>query len=351
MKRSTRQGLRKLAALTAACTLFASGCSDGGSSGGGDQSDGDATTLTVYSGRNVELIEPLVEIFEKESGIDVELRGGGTPELAAQILTEGDNSPADIFFAQDAGALGAVAKTGQFEKLPADIIDLVPDTYRAADSTWVGTSGRSRVIVYNPDLVPDPPTEIDGLLDPQWKGQLGFAPTNASWHSFVTALRLLRGEDGARDWLERFIANEPQAYENNAVVRDAVDAGDIAMGPINHYYLYELIDEVGADKVTAKNQFLSGGDPGGLVNVAGVGILASAPHRDAALEFVRFLLGAEAQEYFATATFEYPLVAGVDPPEGVPSLDSLEPPEIDLADLDSLEETLDLLAEVGLLTR
>lgn len=341
---SSRVALAALAAATALTASLMTACSDDGDTA-------DANTITVYSGRNVELVEPLIEKFEKETGIEVELRGGGTPELAAQLLTEGDNSPADIFFAQDAGALGAVSKAGLFQELPTDVVGLVPDRFRAHDSTWVGTSGRSRVIVYNPDIVPEPPTEIDELLDPQWKGRIGFAPTNASWHSFVTVLRLQRGEDEAREWLEKFVANEPKAYENNAVVRDAVDAGDVALGPINHYYLYELIAEVGAENVTAKNQFLTGGDAGGLVNVAGVGLLKTAPHQDDALKLIRFLLDTEAQEYFATATFEYPLVDGVAPPDGVPELSELDPPDIDLSDLDSLEQTQELLADVGLLTR
>lgn len=337
-------------ALVVAFALVAStGCSD--DSTDSTDSNADSKVLTIYTGRNVELIEPLVETFEKESGIDVELRAGGSAELAAQIITEGAASPADLFFSQDAGALGAVTKKGLFAELDSSILDLVPAAYRAQDGSWVGVSGRSRVIVYNPDLVPDPPTEIDGLLDPKWKGQLGFAPTNASWQAFVTALRLVRGEAEAKTWLEKFIKNEPKAYENNAVVRDAVDAGDIALGPINHYYLYELINEVGADKVTAKNQFLGNGDVGGLVNVAGVAVLKTAPDAENATKFVDFLLSAEGQTYFAEKTFEYPLVDGIAPPAGVPSLDSLDPPEIDLSDLDSLEQTQELLSEVGLLTR
>lgn len=305
-------------------------------------------SITVYSGRNEALVKPVLDMFTADTGVTVQLRAGDSGALGAQLLTEGKATPADVFFSQDAGALGAVTKGGLFEKLPSTFTGRVDPAYRAKDGTWVGVSGRVRVVIYNPAMVPTPPASIDEVVDPQWKGKIGYAPTNASWQSFVTALRIARGEDGAKSWLEKFKANEPKSFPGNGPVRDAVNDGQIALGLVNHYYLHEKIAKEGAEKVTAKNQYLR--DVGGLVNVAGVGVLSTSKNPNAAVALVDYLLSEKAQRYFAEKTFEYPLIAGVAPAVDVPKLDTLRPPDIDLSDLASLEKTQALLREAGLLT-
>lgn len=313
-----------------------------------EEQDGDK--IVVYSGRSEALVAPLLEQFTTDTGIEVEARYAGSGEMAAQLLTEGDRSPADVFLSQDAGALGAVSKAGLLAPLDPQTVSAVPPQYAARDGSWVGVSGRARVIVYNPTLVPDPPDTIDALLAPEWKGKIGFAPSNASWQAFVTGLRVLRGDDGAEQWLRAFKAQEPVSFENNVAVRDAVDAGQVPLGLVNHYYLYELIHAKGADAVTARNQFMAPGDPGGLVNVAGVGVLKAAPNPEGAQRFAAYLVEESAQKYFAEETSEYPLAAGVAPAADMPPLESLQPPAVDLSELDDIEATQELLVETGLLT-
>lgn len=331
---------------SAAAVLALSACSSSDSQDGGDSAD----SIVVYSGRSEELVGPLLEQFTADTGIEVEARYAGSGELAAQLITEGDQSPADVFLSQDAGALGAVSKAGLFAPIAAETLTAVPENFSAADGTWLGVSGRARVITFNPALAPTPPDTIDGLLAPEWKGKIGYAPSNASWQSFVTGLRVIRGDDGAQQWLRAFKAQEPQAFEDNVAVRDAVDAGQIPLGVSNHYYLYELIDSKGAEAVAAQNQFMAPQDPGGLINVAGVGVLATAPNPEGAQEFAAYLVGTSAQEYFANETDEYPLIAGVPAKEGMPPLSELQPPAVDLSDLDDIEATQEMLVDTGLLT-
>ncbi len=314
-------------------------------------SSADATgSITVYSGRSETLVADFFTEFEAASNINIDVRYGDSAELAGQILTEGASTPADVFFSQDAGALGALANADLLTELPSSILDRVREQFRSSESKWVGTSGRVRVVVYNTEIVSAPPTNIDSLLTPQWKGKIGFAPTNASWQSFVTALRVIRGDDAAREWLEGFAANDPVAYEKNSAVRDAVNAGQVSIGLVNHYYLYELIAAEGDAAVVAENQFMDSGDVGGLINVAGMGVLGGSDSAALGQCLVAFALSDAGQNYFVERSYEYPLVEGIAQYQGLPAFDELNPPALDLSDLESLDATQELLADVGLLT-
>jgi iron(III) transport system substrate-binding protein len=308
---------------------------------------GDEGSLTVYSGREEEIVEPLFERFEEATGIDVEVRYGDSAELAATIAEEGDNSPADVFFAQDPGSLGAVEQEGLLAELPQAILDRVEPRFRDPDGHWIGTSGRVRVVAYNTDALSEDelPDSILGFTDPRWRGKIGFPPTNASFQAFVTAMRLTLGDDETRAWLEGIEANEPTLYDKNLPTVEAVGRGEVEVGFVNHYYLF-LAKEEDPDLPVA-NHYLGAGDPGALVSVAGVGILEDG---ETARRFVEFLLSDEGQRFYAEEAeeAEYPLVAGIEPKEGLPALDELHGPEIELDALGAeLERTLELLNEVG----
>ncbi len=309
-----------------------------------------ATELTIYSGRNENLLGPLLERYQEMSGVTVNVRYGGTAELAATIMEEGQNSPADVFFGQDAGALGALALEGRFVQLPAEILDRVEERFRSGDGNWVGASGRARVFVYNTEMLSeeDLPNDIWALTDPKWKGKIGWAPTNGSFQAFVTAMRHLEGEERAREWLEAMIANDVQVFPKNTTIVEATGRGEIELGLVNHYYLYRFLAE--APDFQAKNHHPSAGDAGSMINMAGVGILDTVKDRAAAEAFVAFLLSDEAQRYFSEETNEYPLAAGVAATaEGLLPLAEVDTPELDLSDLDDLQGTLQLLQEVNAL--
>ena len=348
-----RRRPRLLAALVAGALLATAGCGSGGSGSGGDgvSEAAEAGELIVYSGRNKKLIAPLLEKFTESTGIEVTARYGGSAELAAQLLEEGSRSPASVFLSQDAGALGALQDADLLAPLEPAVLDRVDPKYRSRDGRWVGVSGRSRVLVYNPEQVAeaDLPKSVFDLTKPEYKGKVAFAPTNASFQSFVTAMRVSAGEERTREFLEGLKANDAEAYEGNIPIVEAVDSGEIPFGLVNHYYLFERAAEAGGlDELTARNHLFPGDDPGSFVNVAGVGVLNGKASADAKA-LVDYLLGGEAQRYFAEETKEFPLVAGVESDvPGLPPLSSLQGPDVDLSELDSLEQTLALLDEVGL---
>lgn len=307
--------------------------------------------LTVYSGRSEVQVKPVLEAFTRATGIKVSVRYGASAELAAQIVEEGPRTRADLFWAQDAGALGAVDARGLLAPIPPEAAERVDRRFRAPDDNWVGLSGRARVVVYDPRDVPaaELPTTVFALTDPKWRGRIGIAPTNGSFQAFVTAMLIQVGEPTTRQWLQGIKANQPRIFPSNDLIVRAVNDGQIDLGLVNHYYLFQLAAEIGPDKTVARNHYTSGSDPGALVNVAGIGILASTEKRAEAARLVDFLLSAEAQRIFAQQNFEYPLVDGVDRAPGVPPLAPDQGPAINLGDLSNLDRTLDLLRQVGLL--
>ena len=325
-------------------------CAGDDPSSGDDGAAAEGERLVVYSGRSENLVQPLIDEFEEETGIAVDVRYDGTTALAALLLEEGDRTPAEVFLSQDAGALGAVADAGLFAPLPDDVVQAVPAGYTSTDGNWTGITGRARVLVYDGQEIDeaDLPDSVQGLTDPEWGGRVGIPPTNASFQSFVTAFRVLEGEDAAREWLEAMVENDVERYESNVPILEAVNDGRLDVGLINHYYWYQTAAEVGEENMRAQLAFLPPGDPGSLVNVTGAGILTGAAEDPEALELVRYLVSDAGQRYFVENTYEYPLVPGIEAPEGLPRLEELRNPDLDLADLDSLQETVELLASVGL---
>jgi iron(III) transport system substrate-binding protein len=339
--------------LLAALLAFGAGCGDDESSSNAGTTAGDGGELTVYSGREEEIVEPLFEDFEKQTGIKVKARYGDSAELAATIAEEGDRSPADVFFAQDPGSVGSVEQAGRLTTLSQSLLDRVPERFRDPDKHWVGTSGRVRVVAYNTDELKegDLPNSIFGYTDERWKGKIGFPPTNASFQAFVTAMRLTAGEERTRDWLEAIKDNDPKLFEKNLQVVEAVGRGEIEVGFVNHYYLFLAKEE--DPKLPVANDYLPGTDPGALVSAAAVGILESSDKRKDAERFVEFLLSDEGQRFYSEEAeeAEYPLVEGIEPKKGLPPLDKLQGPDIELDRLGpELEKTLELLNEVGFTT-
>jgi len=308
-----------------------------------------AKDLTLYSGRGETLVKPLIQAFEQETGIRVNVRYAGTAALAVLLQEEGRASPADVFWAQDAGALGAIA--GGFAALPESVLEQVPPIYRDNDGAWIATSGRGRVLVYSPGRVTeaDLPATMAALADPAHRGRVGWAPTNGSFQAHVTAMRVTMGEAGARAWLEAMIANDTQAYSNNSALIQAVGDGEIDMATTNNYYLPRVL--MSDPNFPAAQTLFEDGDIGNLLLVAGIGMTERSRNKEAAVRFIDFLLSADAQAYIAGEVSEYPvtgaMTGGADEAELERAIEHA--PKVDLNDLDDLDGTLRLLRDVGLL--
>ena len=305
--------------------------------------------LTIYSGRGEDLVGPIIARFKEATGTAVEVRYGDTAALAATILEEGDKSPAHLFYAQDAGALGALSKENRLTRLSDNLLEKVEPRFRSPKGEWIGVTGRARTVDYNIKLVDkkDLPDSIWGFTDPRWAGgKIGWAPTNGSFQSFVTALRVLEGDGRARDWLVGILDNDPQAYPKNTPILDALGRGEIHVGFVNNYYLHQF---QATDPGFPVAHHYTKGDAGSLINIAGLGILDTAKDIAIAERFIDYMLSPDAQLYYATETYEYPLLKGVKVVGPQKPLSEIDSPEIDLSNLDDLKGTLNLLQDVGAL--
>jgi len=340
IKRLTKAGLIALAAALTSTALV--GCASSN-----DQAT-DVTELTIYSGRSEEFIAPFFSQWEAESGIKLNIRYGDSAELAAQILEEGSNSPADLFLSQDAGSLGAVAMAELFTPLPEGVASDIPAEYIDKDRKWVGVTGRARVFAYNPNSLKVLPTSITDLTQSAYKGKLGIAPTNASFQAFVTALIENKGGAFAEKWLTDLKANDVKIYPKNSAIVEAIDKNEISIGLVNHYYTWEITEALGRP-INAKNGYFAPGDLGNLINVSGAGVLASSKKYAASQDLINFLTSATTQAEFVSKTHEYSLIAGSRAPENLPQLKDLGAPSVDLDVLKNIKVTQDLLVKVGLL--
>lgn len=305
--------------------------------------------LVIYSGRGEDLIGPLIALFQQESGLRIQVEYGTTPEMASRIIEEGATTPADIYYGRDAGALGLLAEAKQLSPLPDDLLSKVKPQFRSPEGMWVGTSGRARTVIYHTASLSaeDLPENLFGFCDPMWKQRLGWIPTNASLHSSITAMRVLEGDERTQEWLTCIQANEPKIYKSNTNLAQAVGEGAVEIGFTNHYYVLRFIEE--DPSFLAQNYYLPDGGAGALINVAGVGVVADSPHKEAAEQFIHFLLDDEAQHYFNEETFEYPLSGDVAANPLLTPLDAINSPELNLEELKDLDGTLQLMQQLGLL--
>ena len=325
------------ATLLTASTL--SGCSVFGS-----------PDLVIYNAQHEQLLDEIIPMFEEESGLDVELRSGKDLEFANQIVEEGKDSPADVFLTENSPAMSIVDNAGLFAELPASAYATIPEQYVPADKKWTGFLARSTVAMYNTDSMTDAdmPASILDFAKPEWKGRVAFSPTGADFQAIVSAVLELEGEEATAAWLKG-LKDNGVIVQNNLVVMQSVDSGEVDAGIAYSYYWYRDRAENGSDSDSSALHFFGNQDPGAFLSISGAGILASSEHKAAAEEFITWLTGTEAQQAMAESyALEYPLNpdAGLSP--DVKPFDELEPPDVNVASLNGPQVT-DLMTAAGLL--
>jgi iron(III) transport system substrate-binding protein len=344
-----RSRLTRAAALVAVIAAAAAcGDDDGNSSEEFDASD---AGVVIYSGRGEELIQPILDDFEDETGIDVAVRYGNSADLALLIEEEAaaGNTQADVFLSQSPGSTGFLEQNDRLGTIPEATLQLVPETVRDDGGKWIGFSGRQRVLVYDTETVPENelPDSVFDLTAPEWEGRIGVAPSNGSFQDFVTAMRATEGDDVTMQWLEDLAANDPLTYDGNSAIVAAVGRGEVPVGLVNHYYHYRAVAEDPSHS-TANHQFAPG-DPGAILIVTGAATLADSDRPRTAAALIDFLLSDSGQQYFAQETFEYPLAIGQQPAADVPPIEFSDVSGVDYEALGGdLSETRQMIADAGL---
>jgi iron(III) transport system substrate-binding protein len=344
--RALRRAVVLAGALVSASALAA--CGGASAAGGGTASGGG--TITLYSGQHEQLTSAIVSAFEKQTGIQVNVRSDDGIVLADQILQEGSHSPADVYLTENSPELMLLTQHHLLAPLPSSITSQIPARYNSPTGNWVGISVRVSALAYNSSLIS--PSQLPGsildLAKPRWKGKVAIAPTDSDFVPLVGAVIATYGQQAALDWLKGLGANATSYADIESVVA-AVNRGQDAVGIINQYYWYRLRQELGAASTHSKVYYFPNGNVGGLENISGAAVLASSSHQAAAEKFVSFLVSAQAERILAAGdTYEYPARPGIAPNSQLTPLSQVKPAVLTVVGLGNDLPAASLLQQAGL---
>jgi iron(III) transport system substrate-binding protein len=338
------------AASVVLAAVALTGCSTAATPDGDVSESASADALVVYNAQHEQLTEEWVAAFTEETGIEVDLRHGSDSELGNQLVQEGEASKADVFLTENSPAMSLVENAGLFAPVDQATLDLVPETYRPSSGLWTGIAARSTVLVYNPELVDEAelPASLMDLANPEWNDRWGGAPGGADFQAIVSAMLELEGEAATAAWLDA-MSEHATVYQNNIATMKAVNAGEVPVGVIYHYYWFRDQDKTAENSGDTKLHYFGNQDPGAFVSVSGGGVLASSTHQTEAQQFLAFLAGEQGQTILGEGySFEYPVSSGIPAKAPLPALDSLDAPAVDPSKLNG-PQVIDLMTNAGLL--
>jgi iron(III) transport system substrate-binding protein len=336
-----------LLALATAAALTLSACGESSLEATGDL---DPEKLTIYSAQHENLTQAWAEAFQEETGIEVQIRYGKDASMGNQIVQEGAKSPADVFLTENSPAMTTVQNAGLLAKVDPATLAQVGEEYAPSTGDWIGIAARSTVLVYNPDMISEAelPKSIMDLEDPTWSGRWGAAAGGADFQAIVSAILETQGEAATSKWLAALKKNA-KIYQNNIATMKAVNAGQVPVGIMYHYYWYRDQALTKAGSKNTKLLYFRNEDPGAFVSISGGGVLKSSRHAENAQKFLAFITGPKGQEMLATSDAkEYAVGKGVASDKALEPLDSLEAPDVDPYTLDG-PKVIDLMTKAGLL--
>lgn len=309
----------------------------------------ESQTLTLYNGQHPRTTAALVQAFTQATGIQVEIRKGGSSQLANQIIEEGEHSPADVFYSEESPPLAALAKRRLLSPLNSETLQQVLPGYTSKDGTWTGVSARCRVVAYNRGMIAasELPASIMDMATEAWRGKVGFVPTSGAFQQQLIAIEILKGRPAALAWLKG-LKEYGRIYNGNMAAMKAVENGDIATALVNNYYWFAVAREVGEANMKSALHYMGGKDPGGLITVSAAGILKTSRKQALAQRLLAFMLSAKGQQAIVDSVAEYPLRKGVHSPFSLKPFDELQPPDVSPDDIGDAADALALRREAGL---
>ena len=344
----TAQSRRSVAvAITIALTAaLLAGCGSASSSGSGQ-------AITLYNGQHVPTTDSLVEGFEKQTGIKVNVRNDDEDTLADEIVTEGSHSPADVVYTENSPALEYLQGKGLLAPVAGSTLAHTPSKYDSPRGDWLGVSARVSLLIYNPSLIDASqlPRTVSELANPKYKGKLAFAAGETDFQPIVTSYARTYGQAAALQWLEGIKANAgSHVYPDNETIADEVNRGAVAFGVVNQYYWYRMRAELGAENVHSEIAYFAPHNPGYILDISSAGILESSKHKADAQKFLAFIVSKQGQEIIAhSISFEYPIASGVNTAAPETPFDELQPNSITIPELGDGSTAIALLRKAGLL--
>ena len=310
----------------------------------------DSSELTVYTSRQPQLIEPIVEQFTNETGIKVNLLSGNAQELMERIDIEGEDSPADIFMTVDAGVLWQAAERDILAKIDSEILnENIPAHLRDSKNEWFGLSKRARTIVFSSDQFKDNDfSTYEDLADPKWKGKLCLRTSKKVYNrSLIASMIDVYGFDKSKEVVSGWVLNlATEVFSNDTNALKAVSSGQCGVTIVNTYYLARLLDDPEYNNLSLfwANQ----SDRGVHVNISGAGVVKTSKNKKNAVLFLEYLSSNKAQDFYASANKEYPVLIGAKIDESIENWGSFSEHTINVSKLGSLQkEAVFLAQEVG----